>query len=120
MTFESRPEGARIARHWDKKESVLAVRQQRAGLTGIAGHAGEDTAKLPQGSTDPDPLRVDTIFADRRFMTAGALLQHRDRALELPLRLEEAKQQHRVRQIGEGRPGSACSRSDHVAPAPGW
>src|SRR5438105_3089664 len=74
----------------------------RAGLVGAnqlrdaAKHALEAGQRLAQRN----PARVDAVFADGIFMRAGALLDHRDRPPHAARRLEIAKQDNGVGEVG--------------------
>ena len=57
--------------------------------------------KSISGSPERDPALADAIFADRVFVRAGPLLDHRHRPAHPPERLEIAQQDDRVGEIGD-------------------
>src|SRR5690242_14759045 len=62
-----------------------------SGVLGAAlRRAGEDAVELGERLADPDAVARQAVFAQRILVVAAALLQHRERAAQLSVRLEEA------------------------------
>ena len=75
--------------------------QQRLALADINRNAAQHALKTVQRIADGQAAAVDAIFADRRFMRAGALLDDRHRAPHRAQRLEIAQQDHGIGEIGD-------------------
>ena len=75
----------------------------------VGRNPGQNPAERDQTLTHPYAAAPDPELPDRVLVQAGALLDHRGGAPDLPTRLEEAQQQDGVAEIGQ------VQRRSHMA-----
>src|SRR5690348_8827130 len=97
----SRPTGARI-RTLDpgiSADPAVFVGQQRTRFTLVNRRAGQDSAETLERRSHLDAARAQPEFPDGVFVTAAALLHHRERAPDRAVVFEVAQHQHDIAEI---------------------
>src|SRR3954453_1996700 len=98
--FASRPTGVRIRTGEPAFSGLLIF--ARAGFAPRPfrlRRAGEDAAEIGQRTSDRDVAITDDDFANRRFVCAGALLDHGDRLVHGAIGFVVTQGKHSVRQV---------------------
>ena len=108
-TAASRPCGARISARSEMSRFTRLPPPATSAARRPARHAAKNALETHQRLAQRNPAAVDAIFADRVFVRAGALLDHRYRPPNPPERLEIAQQDHGVGKVGD------VDRRFHVA-----